>query len=138
MKRWRKSMRVALRRTAIATSIVASVALLSFSWSEQRGVSLGVESAQGADRSIVGVAGRDGGSFRGRGHHGKRPPVIVGGFVGVDGYAGGYGNGGGYGNEDASGNGDVKGSGDWHGISTGHNDWMDSKFRSFRSVRELE
>ena len=39
-------MKVALKRTAIATSTVACVALLSFSWSEQRGVSLGVESAQ--------------------------------------------------------------------------------------------
>src|ERR1700730_5475734 len=58
MKRWRKSMKVALKRTAIATSTVACVALLSFSWSEQRGVSLGVESAQGADRSTVGVARR--------------------------------------------------------------------------------
>jgi hypothetical protein len=41
-----KSVKVALKRTAIATSTVACVALLSFSWSEQRGVSLGVESAQ--------------------------------------------------------------------------------------------
>jgi hypothetical protein len=41
------------KRTAIATSTVACVALLSFSWSEQRGVSLGVESAQAADRSTV-------------------------------------------------------------------------------------
>lgn len=46
-------MKVALKKTAIATSTVACVALLSFSWSEQRGVSLGVESAQGADRSTV-------------------------------------------------------------------------------------
>jgi hypothetical protein len=53
MKRWRKSMKVALKRTAIAASTVAYVALLSFSWSEPRGVSLGVESAQGADRSTV-------------------------------------------------------------------------------------
>jgi hypothetical protein len=53
MNRWRKFMKVALKRTAIAASTVACVALLSFSWSEQRGVSLGVESAQGADRSTV-------------------------------------------------------------------------------------
>ena len=46
-------MKVALKRTAIATSTVVCVALLSFSWSEQRGVSLGIESAQGADRSTV-------------------------------------------------------------------------------------
>ena len=51
-------MKVALKRTAIATSTVACVALLSFSWSDQRGVSLGVESAQGADQSTVGVARR--------------------------------------------------------------------------------
>ena len=51
-------MKMALTRTAIATSTVACVALLSFSWSEQRGVSLGVESAQGADRSTTGVARR--------------------------------------------------------------------------------
>jgi hypothetical protein len=54
----RKSMKVALKRTAIATSTVACVALFSFSWSEQRGISLGVESAQGADQSTVGVARR--------------------------------------------------------------------------------
>ena len=51
-------MKVALKRTAIATSTVVCAALLSFSWSEQRGFSLGVESAQGADRSTVGVARR--------------------------------------------------------------------------------
>jgi hypothetical protein len=39
-------MKVALKRTAIATATAACVALLSFSWSEQRGVSLGVESVQ--------------------------------------------------------------------------------------------
>jgi hypothetical protein len=64
MKRWRKSMKVALKKTAIATSTVACVALLSFSWSEQRGVSLGVESAQArtgrpsAPLSVAGVARR--------------------------------------------------------------------------------
>jgi hypothetical protein len=44
-------MAVALKRTAIAISTVACVALLSFSWSEQRGVSLGIGSAQAADQS---------------------------------------------------------------------------------------
>jgi len=39
-------MNVALKRTAIATSIVACMVLLSFKWSEQHGVSVGVESAQ--------------------------------------------------------------------------------------------
>jgi hypothetical protein len=42
-----------MRSVAIATSTVACAALLSFGWSEQRGVSLGVESAQAADRSTV-------------------------------------------------------------------------------------
>ena len=53
-------MKVALKRTAIATSTVACVALLSFSWSEQRGVSLGVESAQartGRPSTPISVAG---------------------------------------------------------------------------------
>ena len=39
-------MKVVLKRTAIATFAVACGALLSFSWSEHRGVSLGVESAE--------------------------------------------------------------------------------------------
>jgi hypothetical protein len=47
-----------LRNVAIAASTVACAALLSFGWSDQRGVSLGVESAQGADRSTAGVARR--------------------------------------------------------------------------------
>jgi hypothetical protein len=51
-------MRQMMRNVAIAASTVACAALLSFGWSEQRGVSLGVESAQGADRSTVGVARR--------------------------------------------------------------------------------
>jgi hypothetical protein len=51
-------MKVNLKRTAIATLTVACVALLSFGWSEQCGVSLGIESAHGADRSSVGVARR--------------------------------------------------------------------------------
>jgi hypothetical protein len=60
-------MKAALKRTAIVTSTVACVALLSFSWSDQRGASLGVESAQGADRSTDGVARRH---YR-RSDHGK-------------------------------------------------------------------
>ena len=57
-------MKVVLKRTVIATSTVACVALLSFSWSEHRGVSLGVESAEARiDRpstpfSVAGVARR--------------------------------------------------------------------------------
>lgn len=45
-ERWRKCMKVASKRTAIATSTVACVALLSFSYSEQDGISLGVEIAE--------------------------------------------------------------------------------------------
>jgi hypothetical protein len=57
-------MKVALKRTAIATSTAACVALLSLSWSEQRGVLLRIESAQArVDRpsppiSVNGVARR--------------------------------------------------------------------------------
>ena len=43
-------MKVGLKRSAIASLIVPCVALLSFSGSGRLGVSLGVESAQGADR----------------------------------------------------------------------------------------
>jgi hypothetical protein len=55
---------ISLRTFAIATSAFACATLLSFSWSEQRGVSLGVESAQARiDRpltpfSVAGVARR--------------------------------------------------------------------------------
>ena len=51
-------MKAGLKRAAIATSIFACVALLSFSWSEQRGVSLGFESAQArVDRPLNPVNG---------------------------------------------------------------------------------
>lgn len=53
-------MKVASKRTAIAALTVACVTLLSLSWSEKRGVSLGVQSAEAADQSTVvplGVAG---------------------------------------------------------------------------------
>ena len=46
-------MKLALKRTAIASLIVPCVALLSFSGSGRLGVSLGVESAQGADRPLT-------------------------------------------------------------------------------------
>jgi hypothetical protein len=64
VKRWRKSMKVVLKRIVIATSTVACVALLSFSWSEHHGVWLGVESAEArVDRPstpvrVAGVARR--------------------------------------------------------------------------------
>jgi hypothetical protein len=51
-------MKAGLKSAAIATSTVACVMLLSFSWSEQRGVSLGVESAQArVDRPLNPVNG---------------------------------------------------------------------------------
>jgi hypothetical protein len=52
-------MKVALK-TVIAGSTVTCVTLLSFSWSQQRGVSLGVEAAQARDgrpSTQIGVAG---------------------------------------------------------------------------------
>ena len=57
-------MKVALKRTAIATSTVACVALLSFSSSKQGGVSLGVEIAEARivrsspPSSVAGIARR--------------------------------------------------------------------------------
>ena len=51
---------MSLRTFAIATSAFACATLLSFSWSEQRGVSLSVESAQarvGRPLTPVSVAG---------------------------------------------------------------------------------
>jgi hypothetical protein len=77
---------------------------------------LGATSASAEDGNF-----RNGRFFlHGRSDHGTRPPVTVGGFVGVD----GYGNGGGYGNEVIGGNenGNPNGYGDWYGISSGHND----------------
>ena len=60
--------------------------------------------------------------FRGGGiygYRGTRPPVTVGGFVGLD----GYGNGGAYGYGDANGPGgpgNANGPSGWYGISPGH------------------
>ena len=57
-------MQMSLRTFAIATSAFACATLLSFSWSEQRGVSLAVESAQArigrplTPMSVAGVARR--------------------------------------------------------------------------------
>src|SRR6516164_9518954 len=62
---WRTPMKqMSLRTFAIATSALACATLLSFSWSEQRGVSLAVESAQArigrplTPMSFAGVARR--------------------------------------------------------------------------------
>jgi hypothetical protein len=52
--------RIRLAKIAIATTTFACTALLSFGWSEQRGVSLSVESAQarvGRPLTPVSVAG---------------------------------------------------------------------------------
>jgi hypothetical protein len=84
----------------------------------------------GANSALAEGAGvRDGGSFHGRGdggafrrgHHWRRPPMVTGGFIGIDSYGngGGYGYDGGYGNGGAIGNGY---GGDWYGISSGHDD----------------
>lgn len=45
-------MKLTLNRTAIAILAVACEALLSFGWSEQDGVSLRIETAEAADRSV--------------------------------------------------------------------------------------
>jgi hypothetical protein len=51
---WRKILRqISLRKFAIAISTVAFAALFSISWSEQRGISLSVESAQARTRIYV-------------------------------------------------------------------------------------
>jgi hypothetical protein len=72
--------------------------------------------------SAEGGGFRDGNFRHGRGYHRMRPPVTVGGFVGLD----GYGNGGDYGNGvvGGNGNGNANGYGDWYGISSGHNDCL--------------
>jgi hypothetical protein len=51
-------MRVALKRAGIVIATVVCAAVLSFGWSGQRGVSLGVTSARAADRSTVGIVRR--------------------------------------------------------------------------------
>jgi hypothetical protein len=81
VKRWGKSMKVVLKRIVIATSTFACVALLSFSWSEHRGVSLGVESAEArVDRPstpvrVAGVARRH--SRRSVSGHGLLAAVVA-------------------------------------------------------------
>jgi hypothetical protein len=52
-----QSMKTALQKTAIVASTV-TCALLSFTWSDERGVSLGIESARGADRPLTAGAPR--------------------------------------------------------------------------------
>jgi hypothetical protein len=62
----------------------------------------GANSASAEERGF-----RDGNFRHGRGYHRMRPPVTVGGFVGLDAVGG---------------NGNANGYGDWYGISSGHND----------------
>jgi hypothetical protein len=72
-------MKVVLKRGVIATSTFACVALLSFSWSEHCGVSLGVESAEArVDRpstAVTGVARRQ--SRRSVSGHGLLQAVVA-------------------------------------------------------------
>ena len=74
-------MKVVLRRIVIATATFACVALLSFSWSEHRGVSLGFERAEArADRPstpvrAAGVARRQ--SRRSVSGHGLLAAVVA-------------------------------------------------------------
>lgn len=77
---------ISLRRLAIAGSTVACAALFSFSWSEQRGVSLSVESAQArvgrpfTPVSVAGVARRQ--NRRGY-RYGYGPGVVGAGLAGA-------------------------------------------------------
>ena len=83
---------MSLRTCAIATSAFACATLLSFSWSEQRGVSLSVESAQArigrplTPFSVAGVARRN---YR-RAAYGYGAGVIGAGAIGTAAYYGGY------------------------------------------------
>ncbi len=79
--------RMSLRTIAIATSTLACGTLLSFDWSEQRGVSLSVESAEarigrpGTPLSVAGVARRQN----------RRAAYVYGAGVAGAGLAAGYG-----------------------------------------------
>jgi hypothetical protein len=115
-QQWRKSMmRMNFGKLAIATSTAACAVLFSFSWSEQRGVSLSVESAQArvgrplTPMSVAGVARRQhrraaygygagvvgAGLAAGYGYYGGSPYVGTGrgnyGGYGTSGYRGTYG-----------------------------------------------
>jgi hypothetical protein len=79
---------MSLTTVAIAASTFACAALLSFGWSEQRGVSLSVESAQArvgrplTPVSVAGVARRQN----------RRAAYVAGGTVGMGRYGGGPNN----------------------------------------------
>jgi hypothetical protein len=89
---------MSLRTFAIATSAFACATLLSFSWSEQRGVSLSVETAQArigrplTPLSVAGVARRH---YR-RAAYGYGAGVVGAGLA-AGAYYGGYGTSGYYG-----------------------------------------
>ncbi|HXB77734.1 MAG TPA: hypothetical protein VNX23_10075 [Bradyrhizobium sp.] len=92
-------MQMNLRNVAIATSTFACAALLSFGWSEQRGISLSIESAQariGRPWTPVSVAGVARRHYR-RAAYGYGAGVVGVGAVGAAavtanrwGYYGGY------------------------------------------------
>jgi hypothetical protein len=102
---------LSLGKIAIATTTFACTALLSFGWSEQRGASLSIESAQarvGRPLTPVSVAGVARRQYR-RGAYGYGAGVVgaglAAGAIGTAavaaaaspwGYYGGYGGGGGY------------------------------------------
>lgn len=93
-------MKMTLRTVAIATSAFACASLMSFSWSEQGGVSLSVESAQArvgrplSPVSVAGVARRQtrravygagvvgAGAYAAGGYYGGGGPYAVGGYYG--------------------------------------------------------
>ncbi len=104
---------MSLRTFAIATSAFACATLLSFSWSERRGVSLSVESAQArigrplTPLSVAGVARRHhrraaygygagvvgaGGPYVGTGYYGGYPGNYYRSYGYPGGYYGGYAN----------------------------------------------
>jgi hypothetical protein len=106
-------MKLSLGKIAIATATFACTALLSFGWSEQRGVSLSIESAQarvGRPLTPVSVAGVARRQYR-RGAYGYGAGVVAPAVVGAGlavgaaavataaspwGYYGNNGGGGGY------------------------------------------
>lgn len=71
-------------------------------------------SAEGGNFKGGGFHNQGNGGSQGRGHHGTKPPLVVGGFVLGDGDIGGYGHAGDYGN------GDEYRHGQWYGLSPGH------------------
>ena len=73
-------------------------------------------SAESGGTGNNGFHNRGNGGSPGRGHHGTKPPLVVGGFVFGDGGVGDFGQAGNYGN------GDQYRQGEWYGLSSGHDD----------------